>query len=113
MDRTPPATEAAKCLRSCLMKKYNVVSTNNMIFCIRINSHSEFLQMDSNGKFVPSVALDEARRLTNGSMEKIKIAIALIRACADIQVSVNDCEAAAEYDFCFRQEVQRLGLPLY
>ncbi|XP_075157923.1 general odorant-binding protein 28a-like [Haematobia irritans] len=93
LNRMPPTNTAAKCLRSCIMKTYNV--------------------MDSRGKFVPSVAMLEAQRLTNGDIEKMKIADDLIRACTDIRVSENDCEAAAEYDWCFREQSKLMGIPQY
>ncbi|XP_059224336.1 general odorant-binding protein 28a-like [Stomoxys calcitrans] len=93
MNRMPSTNMAGKCLRSCIMKIYNV--------------------MDSDGKFVPTVAMLEAQRLTNGNMEKMKIAEDLIHACSNIKVSENDCQAAADYDWCFREQSKLMGLPQY
>ncbi|XP_037805382.1 general odorant-binding protein 28a-like [Lucilia sericata] len=91
LNRQPPSTVTGKCFRSCLMKKYKV--------------------MDSDGKFDKTAALEEARKLTNGDVTRMQLVQSLLNACSEIEVSSDDCEAAAEYGHCFREQVKVLGLP--
>ncbi|XP_049311677.1 general odorant-binding protein 28a-like [Bactrocera dorsalis] len=79
--KLPVVSKEGKCLHSCLMKKYGV--------------------MDSNGKFVKSVADQHAQDVTDGDADKLKTAREIIDACADIAVPDDHCEAAEVYGKCF------------
>ncbi|XP_075156770.1 general odorant-binding protein 28a-like [Haematobia irritans] len=90
MAKKPASTNEGKCLRSCLMKLYEV--------------------MDSNGKFVPAVALKHAEAYSDGAADKVKVAQEIIDACAGITVSGDHCEAAEDYGKCFMEQAQAHGL---
>ncbi|KNC26762.1 Pheromone-binding protein-related protein 5 [Lucilia cuprina] len=80
------STMEGKCLRSCLMKKYEV--------------------MDNNGKFLKDVALTHAHKYTDGSEERMKIAHEIIDNCSSIDVSDDHCEAAEQYGKCFSDQAK-------
>ncbi|XP_065365184.1 general odorant-binding protein 28a-like [Calliphora vicina] len=82
--KKPSSTMEGKCLRSCLMKKYEV--------------------MDNNGKFVKDVAVTHAHKYTDGSDERMKIAHEIIDACSSIAVADDHCEAAEQYGKCFKEQ---------
>ncbi|XP_037808812.1 general odorant-binding protein 28a-like [Lucilia sericata] len=86
MGKKPASTMEGKCLRSCLMKKYEV--------------------MDNNGKFLKDIALTHARKYTDASEEKIKIAQEIIDACGAIAVADDHCEAAEQYAKCFSDQAK-------
>ncbi|XP_073830853.1 general odorant-binding protein 28a-like [Musca autumnalis] len=77
IGKKPASTAEGKCLRACIMKKYEVI--------------------DENGKLVPAVALKHAEMYTEGDEDKMKIAHEVIDACAKLSVSEDHCEAAEEY----------------
>ena len=60
--------------------------------------------MDSNGKFVKSVAMEHSKMYTNDDADKMKIATEVIDACKDIDVSADHCEAAAVYCKCLHDQ---------
>ncbi|XP_061397299.1 general odorant-binding protein 28a-like [Musca vetustissima] len=84
------STAEGKCLRACIMKKYEVI--------------------DANGKFAPSVALKHAEMYTEGADDKMKIAREIIDACAKISVSDDHCEAAEEYCKCLHEQALAHGV---
>ncbi|XP_075157290.1 general odorant-binding protein 28a-like [Haematobia irritans] len=88
--RKPASTKEGKCLRACLMKKFQV--------------------MDSNGKFVPEVAEKHASEMTDGTSDRMKIAREIINACAKIDVSSDHCEAAEQYGKCFKEQADAHGI---
>ncbi|XP_005190166.1 general odorant-binding protein 28a-like [Musca domestica] len=90
MEMKPASTKEGKCLRACLMQKYEV--------------------MDASGKFVTSVALKHAEKATNGSADKMKLALEIINACASTQVSSDLCQAAEDYGKCFKQQATAHGI---
>ncbi|XP_061388794.1 general odorant-binding protein 28a-like [Musca vetustissima] len=88
--RKPASTKEGKCLRACLMKKFEV--------------------MDENGKFVADVAEKHAAKITDGSAERMKMAREIIDACANIEVSSDHCEAAETYGKCFKDQAAAHGI---
>ncbi|XP_005188784.1 general odorant-binding protein 28a [Musca domestica] len=88
--RNPASTKEGKCLRACLMKKFDV--------------------MDENGKFVADVAEKHAAKITNGSADAMKISREIIDACANIEVSSDHCEAAEAYGKCFKDQAAAHGI---
>ncbi|XP_059223617.1 general odorant-binding protein 28a [Stomoxys calcitrans] len=88
--RKPASTKEGKCLRACLMKKFEV--------------------MNSNGKFVPEVAEKHAAKMTDGSADRLKMAREIINACANIEVSSDHCEAAEQYGKCFKDQADAHGI---
>ncbi|KNC26763.1 Pheromone-binding protein-related protein 5 [Lucilia cuprina] len=90
VGKKPASSMEGKCLRSCLMKKYEV--------------------MDNNGKFVKEVALSHAEKYTDGAEDKMKIAQEIIDACSGIDVPDDHCEAAEKYGKCFKDESLAHGL---
>ncbi|XP_073828458.1 general odorant-binding protein 28a-like isoform X2 [Musca autumnalis] len=90
LERKPASTMEGMCLRSCLMKKFEV--------------------MDASGKFVSEVALQHAEKVTSGAEDKMKLASEIINACANIEVSSNHCQAAEDYGKCFKQEANARGI---
>nr|QKN21094.1 odorant-binding protein [Bactrocera correcta] len=88
--KVPAASKEGKCLRSCLMKKYGA--------------------MDSNGKFVKSVADQHAQDFTDGDADKLKTAREIIDACADIAVPDDHCEATEVYGKCFMEQAKAHGI---
>ncbi|XP_073828459.1 general odorant-binding protein 28a-like [Musca autumnalis] len=89
-SRKPASTKEGKCLRACLMKKFEV--------------------MDANGKFVADVAEKHAAKITDGSADKMKMAREIISACANIEVSSDHCEAAEAYGKCFKDQAAAHGI---
>nr|AKI29004.1 odorant binding protein 28a [Bactrocera dorsalis] len=88
--KLPAASKEGKCLHSCLMKKYGA--------------------MDSNGKFVKSVADQHAQDFTDGDADKLKTAREIIDACADIAVPDDHCEATEVYGKCFMDQAKAHGI---
>ncbi|XP_005190165.1 general odorant-binding protein 28a-like isoform X1 [Musca domestica] len=84
------STMEGKCLRACLMKKYQV--------------------MDDSGKFVADVAMKHAEKATDGAADKMKVAAEIVNACAGIEVSSELCQAAEDYDKCFIQQAKDHGI---
>ncbi|XP_061388772.1 general odorant-binding protein 28a-like [Musca vetustissima] len=90
VGRNPASTIEGKCLRACLMKKFEV--------------------MDASGKFAAEVALKHAEKVTDGNADKMKVASEIINACANIEVSSDHCQAAEEYGKCFKQHANAHGI---
>ncbi|XP_061402802.1 general odorant-binding protein 28a-like [Musca vetustissima] len=90
VGRKPASTMEGKCLRACLMKKFEV--------------------MDGSGKFVTEVALKHAEKVTDGNADKMKVATEIINACANFEVSSDHCQAAEEYGKCFKQQANAHGI---
>ncbi|XP_061402796.1 general odorant-binding protein 28a-like [Musca vetustissima] len=90
VGRKPASTMEGKCLRSCLMKKFEV--------------------MDASGKFVAEAALKHAEKVTDGNADKMKVASEIINACANIDVSSDPCQAAEDYGKCFKQQANAHGI---
>ncbi|XP_005188786.1 general odorant-binding protein 28a-like [Musca domestica] len=90
VGRKPASTMEGKCLRACLMKKFEV--------------------MDASGKFVTDVALKHAEKVTDGAADKMKVASEIINACAGIEVSSDHCQAAEDYGKCFKQQASAHGI---
>ncbi|KAM7349265.1 general odorant-binding protein 28a-like [Cochliomyia hominivorax] len=84
VGKKPSSTKEGKCLRYCLMQKYEV--------------------MDDKGKFVKDVALTHAHKYTDGSEERMKIAEEIIDTCNGLEVSDDKCEAAEQYGKCFKDQ---------
>nr|BAD83398.1 CRLBP homologous protein [Phormia regina] len=85
VGKKPSSTMEGKCLRYCLMKKYEV--------------------MDDNGKFVKDIALTHAQKYTDGSEERMKTATEIIDTCSNLEVADDNCEAAEQYGKCFKEQV--------
>lgn len=66
--------------------------------------------MDSNGKFVKSVAMEHTKTYTDGDADKLKIANEIIDACADIAVPDDHCEATELYGKCFMEQTKAHGI---
>ncbi|XP_013101527.2 general odorant-binding protein 28a [Stomoxys calcitrans] len=90
MAKKPASSTEGKCLRSCVMKMYEV--------------------MDSQGKFVSSVALQHAETYSDGAADQMKMAQEIIDACSGIAVPSDHCEAAEEYGKCFMEQAKAHGL---
>ncbi|XP_058974433.1 general odorant-binding protein 28a-like [Musca domestica] len=90
VGKKPASTMEGKCLRACLMKKFEV--------------------MNDSGKFVSDVALKHAEKVTNGAADKMKVATEIINACAGIEVSSDHCQAAEDYGKCFKQQANAHGI---
>ncbi|XP_061397303.1 general odorant-binding protein 28a-like [Musca vetustissima] len=90
VGRKPASTMEGKCLRACLMKKFEV--------------------MDASGKFATEVALKHAEKVTDGNADKMKVASEIINACANIEVSSDHCQAAEDYGKCFKQQANAHGI---
>ncbi|XP_061402800.1 general odorant-binding protein 28a-like, partial [Musca vetustissima] len=90
VGRKPATTMEGKCLRACLMKKFDV--------------------MDVSGKFATEAALKHAEKVTDGNADKMKVASEIINACANIEVSSDHCQAAEEYGKCFKQQANAHGI---
>ncbi|KAM7347923.1 general odorant-binding protein 28a-like isoform 2-T3 [Cochliomyia hominivorax] len=90
VGKKPASSMEGKCLRACLMKRFEV--------------------MDNNGKFVKDVATSHAEKYTDGDADKMKIAHEIIDACSGIEVSDDHCEAAEQYGKCFKDESIAHGL---
>ncbi|XP_061397298.1 general odorant-binding protein 28a-like [Musca vetustissima] len=90
VGRKPASTMEGKCLRACLMKKFEV--------------------MDASGKFATEVALKHAEKVTDGNADKMKVASEIINACANIEVSSDPCQAAEDYGKCFKQQANAHGI---
>ncbi|XP_065365156.1 general odorant-binding protein 28a-like [Calliphora vicina] len=84
VDKKPSSTMEGKCLRACIMKKYEM--------------------MDDNGKFSKDVAEAHAQEYTEGSEDKLKIAHEIIDACSSIEVDDDHCEAAEQYGQCMKEQ---------
>ncbi|XP_075158222.1 general odorant-binding protein 28a-like [Haematobia irritans] len=90
IGKKPAANHEGKCLRSCLMKEYEV--------------------MDGNGKMVKSVAMKHAEMFTEGAPDKMKIADEVVSTCSAADVSSDPCEAAEEYLKCFKEQALAHGI---
>uniref|UniRef100_A0A1A9X5P7 Uncharacterized protein n=1 Tax=Glossina brevipalpis TaxID=37001 RepID=A0A1A9X5P7_9MUSC len=90
IHKRPAAGQEGKCLRACLMKKYEV--------------------LDSNGKLMKSVAVEHAKRFTNSDENKTKTASTIIDTCAAMDVAADICEAANQYSQCFREQADAYGI---
>ncbi|XP_073828654.1 general odorant-binding protein 28a-like [Musca autumnalis] len=90
LGKKPASTMPGKCMRACLMKKFEV--------------------MDPSGRFVPEVALKHANKMADGSADKIKLASEIINACANIEVSSEHCQAAEDYGKCFMEQAKAHGI---
>ncbi|XP_058974432.1 general odorant-binding protein 28a-like [Musca domestica] len=90
VGRKPASTMEGKCMRACLMKKFEV--------------------MDDSGKFVADVALKHAEKVTEGAADKMQVASEIINACAGIEVSSDHCQAAEDYGKCFKHEANAHGI---
>ncbi|XP_005190164.1 general odorant-binding protein 28a-like [Musca domestica] len=90
IERKPASTMEGKCLRACLMKKFEV--------------------MNDSGKFVADVALKHVEKVTDGAVDKMQVASEIINACADIEVSSDHCQAAEDYGKCFKQQANAHGI---
>ncbi|XP_061397297.1 general odorant-binding protein 28a-like [Musca vetustissima] len=90
LERKPASTMEGKCLRACLMKKFEM--------------------MDTSGKFATEIALKHAEKVTDGNADKMKVASEIINACANIQVSSDHCQAAEDYGKCFKQQANARGI---
>ncbi|XP_005184493.1 general odorant-binding protein 28a [Musca domestica] len=90
IGKKPASTPEGKCLRACIMKKYEVI--------------------DANGKFAPAVALKHAQMYTEGAEDKMKIAQEIIDSCAKLSVSDDHCEAAEEYCKCLHEQAMAHGV---
>ncbi|XP_058983728.1 general odorant-binding protein 28a-like [Musca domestica] len=84
------STAEGKCLRSCLMKKYEMMTVN--------------------GTFVPDIALKYAERYADGDAEKLKKAKEIVKSCARIKVSPDHCQAAEQYSKCLIKKAADRGL---
>uniref|UniRef100_A0A1A9VUL0 Uncharacterized protein n=1 Tax=Glossina austeni TaxID=7395 RepID=A0A1A9VUL0_GLOAU len=92
IHRLPSAGREGKCLRACLMKKYEV--------------------LDANGKLVKSIALEHAKKFTNSDEDKLKIAGTIIDMCSAMDVDGDICEAAEQYSECFKKHAKTYGIRL-
>ncbi|XP_061397291.1 general odorant-binding protein 28a-like [Musca vetustissima] len=81
LGKVPASTAEGKCLRSCIMKKYEMMTVN--------------------GTFVPAIAIKHAETFSAGDAEKIKKAKEVVNTCARIKVSTDHCQAAEQYGKCF------------
>uniref|UniRef100_A0A1B0BII1 Uncharacterized protein n=1 Tax=Glossina palpalis gambiensis TaxID=67801 RepID=A0A1B0BII1_9MUSC len=86
------AGQEGKCLRACLMKKYEV--------------------LDANGKLVKSVALEHAKKFTNSDENKLKIASTIIDMCSALDIVGDTCEVAEQYSECFKKQADTYGITL-
>ncbi|XP_013101515.1 general odorant-binding protein 28a [Stomoxys calcitrans] len=88
--KKPASTPEGKCMRSCLMKKYEV--------------------MDANGKMDKAVAMKHAEVLSDGDAKMLAIADEVVATCAALGVSGDHCEAAEEYLKCFKEQAMAHGV---
>lgn len=86
----PASTYEGKCMRSCVMKKFNL--------------------MDANGKLDTNAGHEKAKQYTGNDPAKLKVALEIGDICAAINVPADHCEAAEAYGKCFRSEAERRGL---
>ncbi|XP_034472061.1 general odorant-binding protein 28a [Drosophila innubila] len=90
MKHLPASTYEGKCMRSCVMKKFNL--------------------MDANGKLDTNAGHEKAKQYTGNDPAKLKIALEIGDICAAITVPDDHCEAAEAYGKCFKSEAQTRGL---
>lgn len=86
----PASTYEAKCLRACIMKKFNL--------------------MDANGKLDTDAAHEKAKQYTGNDPSKLKMALEIGDICAALSVPDDHCEAAETYGHCFHTEAEKRGL---
>uniref|UniRef100_A0A1A9ZKQ8 Uncharacterized protein n=1 Tax=Glossina pallidipes TaxID=7398 RepID=A0A1A9ZKQ8_GLOPL len=92
IHKHPSAGQEGKCLRACLMKKYEV--------------------LDANGKLVKSIALEHAKKFTSSDENKLKIAGTIIDMCSAMDTVSDTCEAAEQYSECFKKQADTYGITL-
>ncbi|XP_064554070.1 general odorant-binding protein 28a [Drosophila montana] len=90
MKHEPAATYESKCLRACVMKKFNVLGEN--------------------GKLDTEAGREKAKQYTGNDPAKLKLALEIGDTCAAISVPEDHCEAAEAYSMCFKTEAKQRGL---
>ncbi|KAL7739267.1 hypothetical protein ACLKA6_008735 [Drosophila palustris] len=86
----PSSTYEGKCMRACVMKKFNL--------------------LDANGKLDTNAGHEKAKQYTGNDPAKLKIALEIGDMCAAINVPDDHCEAAEAYGNCFKTEAKKHGL---
>lgn len=90
IKRQPASTYESKCLRACVMKKFNL--------------------LDANGKLDTDAAREKAKQYTGNDPSKLKLALEIGDICAALSVPDDHCEAAETYGLCFHTEAKKHGL---
>lgn len=90
MKRLPASTYEGKCLRACVMKKFNL--------------------MNASGKLDTDAAHEKAKQYTGNDPAKLKLALEIGDICAALAVPDDHCEAAEAYGLCFKTEAEKRGL---
>lgn len=89
-NRLPASTYEGKCLRACVMKKFNL--------------------LNANGKLDTEAGHEKAKQYTGNDPAKLKVALEIGDICSALTVPDDHCEAAEAYGNCFRTEAVKRGL---
>ncbi|XP_068156428.1 general odorant-binding protein 19d [Drosophila tropicalis] len=85
-------THEAKCLRSCIMKKFEI--------------------MDDAGKLNKEKALELVKIMSKDNEETSASVAEIVDKCDEIEVPEDHCDAAHAYETCIHEQIHEHGLSL-
>ncbi|XP_017052251.1 general odorant-binding protein 19d [Drosophila ficusphila] len=87
-----PETHEAKCLQSCVMKKFQIV--------------------DESGKLSKEHALELVKHISKPDAEKEDAPAEVVDKCEGIELPEDHCEAAVAFSTCIYEQMKEHGLEL-
>ncbi|KAM8719959.1 hypothetical protein ACLKA7_006076 [Drosophila subpalustris] len=92
MHHKPSDSHEGKCLRACMMKKFEI--------------------MDATGKLNKERALEMVKILSKDDAAKEAAGADVVEKCEALEVPKDDCDAAAAYETCIVEHMHEHGLSL-
>ncbi|KAH8367925.1 hypothetical protein KR084_004361 [Drosophila pseudotakahashii] len=113
MNHEVPERHEAKCLRACVMKKFQIVSNgkgNDTGSAHRLLLLP--LQMDEAGKLNKEHAVEMVKAISKHDAEKEDAPAEVVDKCEAVEAPEDHCDAAVAFESCIYEQMKEHGLEL-